>query len=101
MRSVGDLAMTENRMDLYRFLRPIGSAPVARKRLQGLLEFERRVISQTDLLAVLRDEILTVVSRRVAIDPDEAQVWLDRGHGVSTLVVRMAIPNRSHATSYA
>ena len=67
-------------MDLYRFLRPIGSAPVARNRLQGLLEFERRLISQTDLLAVLRDEILTVVSRRVAIDPDEAQVWLDRGH---------------------
>jgi cell division topological specificity factor len=88
-------------MDLYRFLRPIGSAPVARNRLQGLLDFERRLISQTDLLAVLSDEMLTVVSRHVTIDPDEAQVWVNRGHGVSTLVVRIAIPNRSRATSYA
>jgi len=97
----GDLAMTENRTDLFRFLPPIGSASVARNRLQGLLELERRVISQTDLLAVLRDEILAVVSRHVTIDPNKAQVWLDRGPGVSMLVVRMAIPNRPRATFYA
>jgi cell division topological specificity factor len=91
----------ENRMDLFRFVRPIGSAAVARERLQGLLEFERRVVSQSDFLALLRDEILVVVSRHVAIDPDRAQAWLDRGHEVSILAVRMAIPHRTRATSYA
>jgi cell division topological specificity factor len=85
-------------MNLFRFLRPISSAPVARERLQILLEYERRVVNQTDLLAVLREEILTVVSRHVTVDPDKAQVWVDRGHGVSRLVVGMEISNRARAT---
>jgi cell division topological specificity factor len=87
-------------MNLFRFLRPISSAPVARERLQILLEYERRVVNQTDLLAVLREEILTVVSRHVTVDPDKAQVWVDRGRGVSMLVVGMEIPNRAVATPY-
>jgi DNA-binding NtrC family response regulator len=38
------------------------SAPVARERLQMLLEYERRIISQSDFIAVLRQ----VVGRTVA-----------------------------------
>ncbi len=37
-----------------------GSAPVARERLQILLEYERR-IGQSDLIAVLCDEIVAVI----------------------------------------
>jgi cell division topological specificity factor len=85
----------------FGFLRPTKSAPVARERLQGLLEYERRVVRQTDLLAVLREKILTVVSRHVSVDPDKAQVWVDRGRTVSMLVVGLEIPNRACARSCA
>ena len=52
-------------MNLFRFFRPAASAPVARERLQILLEYERKLGSQIDLFAVLREEILAVVSRHV------------------------------------
>ena len=87
-------------MRLFRFLRPVSSAPVARERLQILLEYERKMVSQTDLIAVLREEILAVVSRHVTVDPDKAKVWVDRGQRVSMLVVGMEIPNRASATPY-
>ncbi len=52
-------------MKLFRFLKPISSAQVARERLQILLEYERRMVSQSSLIATLKDEILAVVSRHV------------------------------------
>jgi cell division topological specificity factor len=87
-------------MNLFQCLRPISSAPVARERLQMLLGYERRLVSQTDLLAVVREEILCVVSRHVVVDPDKAQVWVDRGHKVSMLVVGIEIPNLARGAPY-
>jgi cell division topological specificity factor len=66
---------------------------VARERLQILLEYERKQGSQTDLFAVLRAEILEVVSRHVNVDPDKVQVTVDRGPKFSTLAVDIEIPN--------
>ena len=86
-------------MKLFRFLRPISSAPVARERLQILLEYERNVGSQTDLIAVLREEILAVVSRHVTVDPDKVQIVVDRGAKASILAVDIEIPNASLATA--
>jgi cell division topological specificity factor len=80
-------------MNLFRFFRPASSAPVARERLQILLEFERKMGSQIDLFAVLREEILEVVSRHVNVDPDKVQVTVDRGPKFSTLAVDIEIPN--------
>ena len=80
-------------MRLFQFLRPVSSAPVARERLQILLEYERNLVSQTDLIAVLREEILAVVSRHVTVDPDKVQISVDRGANVSTLAVDIEIPN--------
>ena len=40
-------------MSLFRFLRPVSSAPVARERLQILLEYERRMVSQSALITTL------------------------------------------------
>jgi len=54
------------------------SAPVARERLQILLAHERALIGQTDLIAVLREEILAVVSRHVTIDHDRVQIKVER-----------------------
>lgn len=81
-------------MRLFRFLKPISSAPVARERLQILLEYERRMVSQTSLIATLKDEILAVVSRHVSIDPEKIHVSVDRGNGFSTLAVGVQIPNQ-------
>ena len=88
-------------MRLFRFLRPIRSAPVARERLQILLEYERNLVSQTDLIAVLREEILAVVGRHVNIDPDKVQISVDRGAKFSILAVDIQIPNKSRKTAAA
>jgi cell division topological specificity factor len=70
-----------------------GSAPVARERLQILLAHERVARNQPDLLVVLREEILAVISRHVAFEPDKVQIKVDRGGSVSTLEVDIEIPN--------
>ena len=80
-------------MKLFNFFRPAGSAPVARERLQILLEYERKSGSQVDLFNVLREEILAVVSKHVNVDPDKVQITVDRGPVTSTLAVDIEIPN--------
>jgi cell division topological specificity factor len=69
------------------------SAPVARERLQILLAHERGSRGQPDLLGVLREEILAVVSRHITLDPDKVIVKMDRGKHVSTLEVDIEVPN--------
>lgn len=70
-----------------------GSAPIARERLQILLAHERNERDQPDLLGILREEILTVISRHVSFDPDKVQIKMDRGKSISTLAVDIEIPN--------
>ena len=84
---------TEGGMKLFNFFRPAGSAPVARERLQILLEYERKLGSHVDLIAVLREEILEVLSRHVTVDSDKVQITVDRGAHVSALAVDIVIPN--------
>lgn len=69
------------------------SAPVARERLQILLAHERGLRGQPDLLGLLREEILAVVSRHVELDPEKVIVKMDRGENVSTLEVDIELPN--------
>ena len=69
------------------------SAPVARERLQILLSHERGLRGQSDLLGLLREEILAVVSRHVVLDPDKVIVKMERGESVSTLEVDIELPN--------
>jgi cell division topological specificity factor len=81
-------------MDLRRlFGSRTATAPVARERLQILLAHERGLRGQPDLLALLRSEILAVVSRHVVLDPDKVIVRMDRGKTVSTLEVDIEVPN--------
>jgi cell division topological specificity factor len=79
-------------MTLFKMFRR-GSAPVARERLQILLAHERSTRNQPDLLGLLREEILAVISRHVAFDADKVQIKMDRGRSVSTLEVDIEIPN--------
>ena len=69
------------------------SAPVARERLQILLAHERGSCGQPDLLELLRSEILSAVSRHVALDPEKVIVRMDRGDAVSMLEVDIEVPN--------
>ena len=75
------------------FRRRVGSAPVARDRLQILLAHERAGVGQRDLVGVLLDEILTVIGRHFTIDRDQVHVKLDRGSTVSTLEIGIEMPN--------
>jgi cell division topological specificity factor len=61
--------------------------------LQILLAHERGMRGQPDLLGVLREEILAVVSRHVTLDPTKVIVRLERGDEVSTLEVDIEVPN--------
>jgi cell division topological specificity factor len=79
-------------MSLFQLFRR-GSAPIARERLQILLAHERNARSQPDLLGILREEILAVISRHVSFEPERVQIKMDRGKSVSTLEVDIEIPN--------
>jgi cell division topological specificity factor len=83
--------MSMNLLNLLR--RRTASAPVARERLQILLAHERGLRNQPDLLGILREEILAVVSRHIVLDPEKVIVRMDRGDAVSTLEVDIEIPN--------
>ncbi len=80
-------------MSIFRLFKSGNSAPVARERLQILLEYERRQHGRQDLAAILREEILAVVSRHVMVDPDKVQVKIDRHEQVSTLAVDIEFPH--------
>jgi len=80
-------------MRFFGFARRRSSAPVARERLRILLEYERAAASQKDLMLVLREEILAVIGRHVAVDPDKVMFKVDRGVTVSTLEIDIEVPN--------
>ena len=76
---------------------PIGSASAARDRLKVLLAHERAVAGRSQLVEALRDEILAVISKHVAIERDKVQVKMEGGEGVSTLAIDIEIPAPSAA----
>ena len=73
------------------------SAPVARERLQILLAHERALTGQTDLAAILQEEILAVIAKHIAIDRDKVNVKLDRGKQFSTLEIDIEMPEKDAA----
>jgi cell division topological specificity factor len=79
-----------NFLNLFRRRR---SAPVARERLQILLSYERAARGQSDLLGLLREEILAAIGKHVTVERDHIQVRMERGQSVSTLEIDIAIPH--------
>ena len=80
-------------MSMFRLFRRQNSAPIARERLQILLAHERGVRGQSDLLAILREEILAVIEKHVPVARDNVQIKMDRGDAVSLLEIDIEIPN--------
>jgi cell division topological specificity factor len=68
------------------------TAPVARDRLQILLQHERAYVGGNDLAATLQEEILKVIARHIPLDRDKVRVNLDRGDAVSTLEIDVEMP---------
>lgn len=79
-------------MNFMSFFKRSSSAPVARERLQILLAHERAVTGQSDLIAVLQDEMLAVIARHFPLDSDAIKIKVDRGDAISTLEVEVEIP---------
>ena len=78
-------------LDLFRRPRG-GSADTAKERLQILLAHERTIAGGSDLVALLREEILAVIKKHVSVDADKVQVKMERGAAMSTLEVDIEIP---------
>ena len=84
-------------MNLLSLFQRRGTAPVARDRLQILLAHERSIAGGSDLVAILREEILAVIKKHVQVDSDKVQVKMDRGESVSMLEVEIQVPTPTKA----
>lgn len=82
-------------MKFFRLFRREGSAPVARDRLQILFSHERYSPKAPDLLAVMREEILSTVAKHVEIDPGKVSVHMKHGKKISTLEIEIEVPNNA------
>ena len=79
-------------MNILRFFGRRSSASAARERLQVLLAHERASMGGTDLVEILREEIIDVLSKHVKIEGRKVHVKMERGAQVSTLAVDIEIP---------
>lgn len=86
-------------MNLMALFRRRNSAPVARERLQVLLAHERAFVGQSDLLAILQEEIIAVIAKHVSIEKDRVQIKLDRGDPLSTLEIDVEVPSAAAAAA--
>jgi cell division topological specificity factor len=78
-------------MKLLSFFTRAATAPVARERLQLLLAHERAAFGRSELLEMLRTEILQVIAKHVAVDNDKVKVIVGNLDGVATLEVDIEI----------
>ncbi len=79
-------------MNLLALFRRERTAPVARERLQVLLAHERMAGGHSELLNLLREEILDVIAKHIKVDRDKVNIKLDRGDEVSTLEIDVEMP---------
>jgi cell division topological specificity factor len=68
------------------------NANLAKDRLQVIISHERVSRTREDFLPKLQQELVAVVSRYVAVDPDKVHVNLERGADLSTLAIEIELP---------
>ena len=78
-------------MSIFRLFVKQRTAPAARERLQVLLAHERSSTG-SDLISVLREEILAVIAKHVQVDSDRVHVKMDRDEHMSILEIDVEIP---------
>jgi len=68
------------------------TASVAKERLQIILAHERSGRGRTDYLPQLQRELIAVISKYVAIKPDDIKVHLERQDNFDVLEVKIELP---------
>lgn len=68
------------------------TASVARERLQIILAHERAGRSAPDYLPQLQKELIEVISKYVAINPEDIKVQLDKKDDFEVLEVNIVLP---------
>jgi cell division topological specificity factor len=68
------------------------SAPVARERLQVLLSHERGASGQSNLLGLIREDVLAAIKRHIQIPADAVHVKVERRKAVSTMRISLDLP---------
>ena len=79
-------------MNLLAMFRRQRTAPVARERLQVLLAHERMAGGHSELLNLLREEIVAVIKKHITVDSDKVNIKLERGEDISTLEIDVEMP---------
>ena len=79
-------------MNLRTLFKREPTAPVARDRLQVLLAHERSIAGGSDLIALLREEVLSVIKKHIPLEPESVQVRMERGGVVSVLEIEVEVP---------
>ena len=105
-RSMKFGGMNLGSINLLTLFRRQRTAPVARERLQVLLAHERMAAGNSELLNVLREEILAVIAKHITVDRDKVNVKFDRSANSSTLEIDVEMPailpmGRSHSAGAA
>lgn len=83
-------------LDVFRGRRaeqpPPPTANAAKERLQIILSHERISRNGEDFLPKLQREIVELVARHVAINPEKVNVALERGSDLSALAITVELP---------
>jgi cell division topological specificity factor len=79
-------------MNLISFFKRPTTAPIARERLKLLLAHERASLGNSDVIALLREEIVAVIAKHFPVEPDAIKVRMESGDAISTLEVEVEIP---------
>ena len=70
------------------------TANVARERLQIILAHERGGRDAPDYLPQLQRELLEVISKYVAINPDDIQIQIDKKDDFEVLELNIVLPEK-------
>lgn len=68
------------------------TAPVARERLQVLLSHERGASGQSNLLGLIKEDVLAAIKRHIAIPAEAVHVKVERRKAVSTMRISLDLP---------
>jgi len=70
------------------------TAAMAKERLQIVVAHERMQRNGPDYLPLLQKDILQVISKYVAIDPDDVRVNLEKDGDYSVLELNISLPQK-------
>jgi cell division topological specificity factor len=84
-------------MKLLRFFKRRSSAPVARERLQILLKHERAIGNSSQLIEVLRKDVIAAVAKHVAVNPENVGIKLERQTNAVSVLIDIEIVTRPAA----